>query len=78
MTFDECIEKGFKFLEVKEKSVVVCEKPECKKVLGLKDFPLWPDLSELQRGTRASLHKQNFALNYGYTPEFVTSAGTLG
>lgn len=72
MTVEECIEKDFKFLEVRADKVEIVARPTTDKIVGLVDEPLWPSLEELQRGVRACLSKSTFELNYGYTPEFVT------
>jgi tRNA A37 threonylcarbamoyladenosine modification protein TsaB len=72
MTLEECVAKEFKFLEVYPDKVEISERPQCKKVVGLIDDPLWPSLDELQRGVQNCLAKNSFNLNYGYTPEFVT------
>lgn len=72
LNLEECFQKEFKFLEVTSDSAFrIVEKPECKKILGLKDQPLWPRQEELERGILACLESRSFELNYGYTPEFV-------
>lgn len=73
MTLEECIEKEFKFLEVSKDKVETLSIPTSRKILGLKDNPLWPSMEELQQGVKKSLLKDDFILNYGYTPEFKTS-----
>lgn len=70
LSLEECIEKEYKFLEVQKNNVVTLSIPTAQKVLGLKDSPLWPNLEELQSGVQRSLSRNNFVLNYGYTPEF--------
>ena len=73
LSLEECIEKQFKFLQVNKNNVEVLAVPSCKKVLGLKGDPYWPNAEELLQGVQRSLSKNIFELNYGYTPEFVQS-----
>lgn len=72
LSLAECLALEYKFLQVDGHTCSVVGEPTCAKVVGLKENPFWPTREELQRGLLASIWRTDFALNYGYAPEFKT------
>jgi tRNA A37 threonylcarbamoyladenosine modification protein TsaB len=74
LSLDECIVQKYKFLEIlSDKETRTVDIPTTKKILGLKDNPIWPNVKDIERGLRQSQDKKSFSINYGYDPAYVMS-----
>ena len=74
LSLEECVERSYKFLEIKnDKESEVVLSPKSKIIKGLIDCPLWPEISDIEKAMKHSNDLSSFELNYGFDPSFVES-----
>lgn len=72
LSLEECLERGYKFLEIKnDKESEVVLSPKTKIIKGLKDSPHWPEISNIEKAIKHSSDLNTFEMNYGFDPSFV-------
>lgn len=74
LSLEECIDRSYKFLEIKnDKDSEVILRPATKLIKGLKNCPFWPEISDIERAIKQSNDLKSFEMNYGFDPTFVES-----
>lgn len=72
LNLEQCLERGYKFLQIKnDKESEVVLSPKVKIIKGLKDCPLWPEVSDIEKAIKHSNDLNAFEMNYGFDPSFV-------